>query len=102
MDGKLDDNLFVSAVITDQNIPYQPEGNTQQIRDFDNVFIKLYNDKFDLTVGDIVLQQPENAGYFLRYFKNIQGAQFVTRVEINGSMHPGFQEPYPKASLILR
>ncbi len=75
MEGKLDENLNISAVITDQNIPYQPEGNTQQIRDFDNVFIKLYNDKFDLTAGDIVLQQPENKGYFLRYFKNVQGLQ---------------------------
>ncbi len=75
MEGKLDENLNISAVITDQNIPYQPEGNTQQIRDFDNVFIKLYNDKFDLTAGDIVLQQPINKGYFLRYFKNVQGLQ---------------------------
>ncbi|MEP1032174.1 hypothetical protein [Ekhidna sp.] len=75
MEGKLDENLNISAVITDQNIPYQPEGNTQQIRDFDNVFIKLYNDKFDLTAGDIVLQQPEDAGYFLRYYKNVQGLQ---------------------------
>ena len=75
MQGKLDENLNVSAVITDQNVPYQPEGNTQQIRDFDNVFIKLYNDKFDLTAGDIVLQQPEESGYFLKYYKNVQGLQ---------------------------
>ncbi len=75
MDGQLDDNLFISAVITDQNIPYQPEGNTQQIRDFDNVFIKLYNDRFNLKVGDIVLSQPDDKGYFLRYLKNVQGGQ---------------------------
>ncbi|MEQ8904091.1 hypothetical protein [Ekhidna sp.] len=75
MDGKLDENLNISAVITDQNVPYQPEGNTQQIRDFDNVFIKLYNDKFDVIAGDIVLQQPSDAGYFLKYYKNIQGLQ---------------------------
>ncbi len=75
MDGKLDENLFLSAVITDQNVPYQPEGNTQQIRDFDNVFIKLYNDRFDVTAGDVVLQQPDDAGYFLRYYKNVQGLQ---------------------------
>lgn len=82
MDGKLDDNLFISAVITDQNVPYQPEGNTQQIRDFDNVFIKLYNDDFDVTAGDIVLSQPDDAGYFLKYYKNIQG--FQASVRTNG------------------
>lgn len=75
MDGKLDENLNISAVITDQNVPYQPEGNTQQIRDFDNVFIKLYNEDFDVTAGDIVLQQPSDAGYFLKYYKNVQGLQ---------------------------
>jgi hypothetical protein len=75
MEGKIDDNLNVSAVITDQNVPYQPEGNTQQIRDFDNVFIKLYNDKFDVTAGDIVLQNPQDESYFLKYYKNVQGLQ---------------------------
>lgn len=79
MQGKLDENLNISAVITDQNVPYQPEGNTQQIRDFDNVYIQLYNDQFDLTAGDIVLQEPEESGYFLRYYKNIQGLQASIR-----------------------
>ncbi|NQZ77349.1 MAG: hypothetical protein HRT61_14785 [Ekhidna sp.] len=87
MDGKLDENLNISAVITDQNVPYQPEGNTQQIRDFDNVFIKLYNSKFDLTAGDIVLRQPDNSGYFLRYLKNVQGLQTSYRGEKGGWRH---------------
>ena len=77
--GKVSDNLYIDAVITDQNIPYQPEGNTQQIRDFDNVYIKLYNDDFDLTVGDIVLTQPFDRGYFLKYYKNVQGLQLNYR-----------------------
>ncbi|MEQ9403721.1 MAG: hypothetical protein RIM99_09065 [Cyclobacteriaceae bacterium] len=76
MNGQIADNLYVSAVITDQNIPYQPEGNTQQIRDFDNVFIKLYNDKTAVTAGDIVLNNSVEEDYFLRYYKNVQGLQF--------------------------
>lgn len=81
MNGKLDENLFLTASITDQNVPYQPEGNTQQVRDFDNVFIKIHNDRFDLTAGDIVLQQPFREGYFLKYYKNIQGLQVRLRGE---------------------
>ncbi|XOV95088.1 MAG: hypothetical protein ACFHWX_10325 [Bacteroidota bacterium] len=73
MEGKLSEDLNISAVITDQNIPYQPEGNTQQLRDFDNVFIKLYNDNFNITAGDIVLQNPVEESYFLKYYKNVQG-----------------------------
>lgn len=76
MNGKVADNLFVSAVITDQNIPYQPEGNTQQVRDFDNVFIKLYNDQVAVTAGDIVLSNNVSEDYFMRYYKNVQGLQF--------------------------
>lgn len=75
MAGQLDENLNIAASITDQNVPYQPEGNTQQIRDFDNVYIKLYNDDFSIIAGDVVLRSPEDEGYFLRYFKNIQGLQ---------------------------
>lgn len=75
MDGQVADNLYVSAVITDQNIPYQPEGNTQQIRDFDNVFIKLYNENVAVTAGDILLNNPVSDDYFLRYHKNVQGLQ---------------------------
>ena len=75
MNGKVADNLNVSAVITDQNIPYQPEGNTQQIRDFDNVFINLYNDRFSAIAGDVVLRNPIKESYFLKYLKNVQGLQ---------------------------
>lgn len=87
MEGLIDENLKVSAVITDQNVPYQPEGNTQQIRDFDNVFIKLYNDNFDITAGDIVLQNAENEGYFLKYYKNVQGLQARYRGGDNEWIH---------------
>ncbi|HHP7241593.1 MAG TPA: hypothetical protein ACFCUD_07960 [Cyclobacteriaceae bacterium] len=73
LDGSLTDDLNIRAAITDQNIPFQPEGNTQQLQDFDNVYIQVYNDTFDLTAGDVVLRNKKN--YFLRYYKNVQGGQ---------------------------
>lgn len=73
MEGKLTDDLNIRAAITDHSIPFQPEGNTQQLQDFDNVFIQLYNDNFSLTAGDIVLRN--NPSQFLRYYKNVQGGQ---------------------------
>lgn len=80
MEGQLTDDLNIRAVITDQNVPFQPEGNTQQLRDFDNVFIEVYNDKLSLRGGDIVLKNPESN--FLRYYKNVQGGQFNVDYEI--------------------
>jgi len=74
MEGQLTESVNLRAVITDQNVPFQPEGNTQQLQDFDNVFIELYNDRFTLKAGDVVLKNKESN--FLRYYKNVQGAQF--------------------------
>lgn len=74
LDGKLDDNIFIRAAISDQNIPLQPEGNTQQLQEFDKVFIQLYNKNASLTAGDVVLRH--NSSYFLKYYKNVQGGQF--------------------------
>lgn len=80
LDGELADNLQIRASITDQNVPFQPEGNTQQIQDFDNVLIALYNDQFNLSGGDVVLQQRKSE--FLRYYKNVQGLQFTREYEM--------------------
>ncbi|WP_245553871.1 hypothetical protein [Cytophaga aurantiaca] len=73
LDGKLTDNITLTAVISDQNIPFQPEGNTQQIQQFDRVYVQLRTPKTALTVGDIVLKQRDP--YFLKYYRNVQGGQ---------------------------
>lgn len=83
MEGQLTENVNLRAVITDRNIPFQPEGNTQQIQDFDNVFIELFNeDKWRLKAGDVLLRNGESN--FLRFYKNVQGAQFNTKYDLQG------------------
>ena len=77
LDGKLSDQINIRAAISDQNVPFQPEGNTQNLQEFDKVFIQLYNDHTSLTAGDFVMQ-PQGT-YFLRYLKNVQGIGFNTR-----------------------
>ena len=76
MEGQLTDDLNIRASITDQNVPFQPEGNTQQLQDFDNVLVELYNEKFSLSAGDVLLQERKSE--FLRYRKNVQGLLFTT------------------------
>jgi hypothetical protein len=85
MEGKLTHDVNISAVITDQNIPFQPEGNTQQLQDFDKVLVNLYNDKFSLSAGDVVLQHQgyqKGESYFLQYYKNVQGGLLRTNYEL--------------------
>lgn len=76
MNGELGNGIEVSAAITDESLPVQPEGTTQQLREFDKIFIQLRKDRTQLTAGDYELRNPD--GYFLRFFKKLEGATFTT------------------------
>jgi hypothetical protein len=71
LSGKLSDEIDILAVITDQNIPVQPEGNTQQIQEFDKVFIQLSDKNSKLIAGDFEMQRPQS--YFMSFNKKSQG-----------------------------
>ncbi|WP_266204465.1 hypothetical protein [Pontibacter kalidii] len=74
LDGKLTDDISITAAITDQNIPFQPEGNTQQLQEFDKVYITLQHRLWQLTAGDVVLKSKPS--YFMQFYKNVQGGAF--------------------------
>ena len=71
MEGKLGNDVTILAAISDQNIPIQPEGNTQNLQQFDRVYIQLSGKGATLTAGDVLLKNKES--YFLKYLKNVQG-----------------------------
>jgi len=74
--GKLSEEIDIIAAITDENIPIQPEGNTQQIQEFDKVFIMLKHKQGDLTVGDFELGRPKS--YFMNFYKKVKGGNINT------------------------
>ena len=74
--GKLNETFSVVAAITDENIPIQADGNSQQLQDFDNVHIKVFSEKISFTAGDLELK--ENAGNFFRLTKKVQGVGLQT------------------------
>ncbi|NND76773.1 MAG: hypothetical protein HKN39_01140 [Flavobacteriales bacterium] len=78
--GKLTDDINVLASITDDNIPIQPDGNTQQLQDFDKVFIQLYNSNSKLVAGDFQLRDLDP--YFMKYFKRARGGTLQTRTKV--------------------
>jgi hypothetical protein len=78
--GKIGDDVEILAAMTDNNIPIQPQGNTQQIQEFDKVFIQLKKDRHKLIVGDFNLFSPRS--YFMKYNKKLQGVQMNTGFDI--------------------
>ncbi|MEI6508024.1 MAG: hypothetical protein WCO54_06025 [Bacteroidota bacterium] len=88
--GKINNDIDVIAAISDENNPIQPEGNTQQLQDFDKVFIQLSKKNTKLVVGDFEMARPANS-YFLNYFKKSRGGQINTLINTgkNTALHVG-------------
>jgi hypothetical protein len=82
MEGAIGDGIEVQAALSDENIPIQPEGNTQQLNEIDRVFIQLKKGNNRLTAGDYELLRPR--GYFINYLKKLQGATLDIQEELAG------------------
>ena len=96
LSGHLNNNIDILLAATDNNIPIQPDGNTQQLQEFDKVFIQLSKDGTKLIAGDFQLMRPNS--YFMNFYKKAQGLSFTTEVRIN----PYFGKPSKGSSSIFK
>ena len=78
LSGKITEDISIQAAISDNTIPIQAEGNTQQLQEFDRVFIRVYDDKSSLIAGDYRISKPQS--YFMNFNKKIQGLGFSTEL----------------------
>ncbi len=69
--GKLSDKVSLRASIQDANIPLQESGYSQRLDEFDQVFIELFSDDWNIRAGDIDLENTQS--YFASFSKRVQG-----------------------------
>jgi len=73
LNGKLTKDIDLTAALTDENTPIQPEGNTLKLQELDKVFIEIKSSTLGATIGDIDLSFPKSE--FLNFNRKIQGAR---------------------------
>lgn len=71
LSGRLSDDIEIVAALSDENIPIQPEGNTEKLNEIDKVFIEVKHKNAIGTFGDYELKV--NSGEFSKFTKKLQG-----------------------------
>ena len=77
--GDLSENVSIKASIQDSNIPLQNNGYSQQIDEFDQIFIEIASDNWRIRGGDIDLIQNETL--FGNFEKRIQGLAINAKID---------------------
>ena len=83
LSGKIGNDIEVTAALTDNTIPLQPDGTTQQLQDFDRIFIQLKKDPHLIVAGDYNLKSFDS--YFMKFSKQLQGGSYVNDLKFKKS-----------------
>lgn len=84
IEGKLSKEVSIRANIFDTNIPLQENGYSQNITDFDRIFIELYNKNWRIKAGDVSLKNSDS--YFLNFEKQVAGLEVEASISKNATV----------------
>ena len=76
--GKLSDKVTLRANIWDTNIPIQESGYSQNITDFDRIFIEMFSDDWRVKAGDLSLKNKDS--YFAPFTKQASGLEVEAKI----------------------
>lgn len=84
--GKLNDKVSLRASIQDANVPQTQNGYSQRLDEFDQIFIELFSDNWNIRAGDVDLIQENYQ--FNNFTKRVQGIS--GQVQFNGDDSSGY------------
>ena len=70
--GKLSNEINVSGIITDQDLPFQPDGTTLELDDLDEIYINIRHPKFMFDAGDIIFKYKDKYNNINRKLEGIK------------------------------
>lgn len=71
--GNLSKDVEITAALTDEKTPIQPEGNTLKLQELDKVFIEIRSNNIATTLGDFDVNFHKSE--FVNFSRKIQGAR---------------------------
>ncbi|MBS1911070.1 MAG: hypothetical protein JST22_03710 [Bacteroidetes bacterium] len=72
--GFVTDDVEVLGALTDEQTPIQPEGNTQTLREVDNIFMEIRAKSADAVLGKFI---ATNGGSYTGYSRKLQGVKGI-------------------------
>jgi hypothetical protein len=86
VEGKLTPTISVRALLSDNNLPIQPEGNTEELEYFDRVFVEIEGPRARAAVGDISLDnQTSTFSPLVRQLRGFSGGAWSSRGRVNAA-----------------
>ncbi|MBC8145432.1 MAG: hypothetical protein H7X80_07590, partial [bacterium] len=91
--GKITDDVEVLGAVTDEQTPIQPEGNTQTLREVDNIFIEFRSPYVGGTIGKFTA--ANGATEWTAFSRKLQGVKAIGRygrfgtTEVVAAVSPG-------------
>ena len=85
--GKILDDMTINAVLSDQNIAIQPQGNTKNLNEFDKLYIEINTPNSFIKVGDIDYKNLNSK--YQNHNRRLEGINFssnFSKFKINGTI----------------
>ena len=82
INGTVAGNVKVSALLSDEDLPLQPEGTTEELEDLDKILIKIEGKNLSATLGDYETSFGDTE--FVLASKQLEGAQAQGNFDVGG------------------